>query len=212
MQIKSYKGNKEFPITEFKAVEQDGKLTISGYANTKGVADRYGDIPTPFNRSYVYELEEYRRNPVVLLDHNAEVKNLAGKCDEIREDEKGLFFKAEITTSDLPIMKHARTLIREDILKTVSIGGIWLYEDFENPDHLTLAKIFEISLVTIPADTYATFTEVKEPQKQAEPEQVKEIAPDYTALQKKMAVFEMKSKLEDLEVKTQKPAKSGKEQ
>lgn len=212
MQVKTYKGNKNFELAEFKAVEENGLVKISGYANNKNIADRYGDIPTPYGRSFVYELEEYRRNPVLLLDHEAEVKKLCGQVTEIREDEKGLYFEAVLSNSDLPEVKHARTVIKEGMLKTVSIGGIWLYEDFENPDHLTLAKIFEISLVTIPADTYATFTEVKEPQKQAEPEQVKEVAPDYTALQKKMAVFEMKTKLEDLEVKTQKPAKSGKEQ
>lgn len=209
MPIKQYKGNKEFTLVDFKAEQKDGKVIISGYANTKGVADRYGDIPTPFGRSYVYELQEYLRNPVVLLDHNAEVKNLAGKCNEIREDEKGLFFKAEITESTLPIMEHVRTLIREDILKTVSIGGIWTYEDMDNPAHLTLAKIFEISLVTIPADTYATFTQVKDDTKQAEPAEVKE--PDYSALNKKMTIFEMEQKLKNFEVQNQKPAQ-GKEQ
>lgn len=210
MQVKQFKGNKTFTITDLKAEKQDGKVVISGYANTKGVADRYGDIPTPFGRSYVYELEEYRRNPVVLLDHNSGVKNLAGKCTEIREDEKGLFFRAELTSSTLPIMEHVRTLVSEDILKTVSIGGIWLYEDIENPAHLTLAKIFEISLVTIPADTYATFTQEKDAKKNAEVAEVKN--PDYSALGKKMTIFEMEQKLKDFEVKTQQPANSGKEQ
>jgi len=210
MPVKQIKGNKTFTLTDFKAEQQDGKVIISGYANTKGVADRYGDIPTPFGRSYVYELQEYLRNPVVLLDHEAEVKNLAGMCTEIREDEKGLFFKAEITESNLPIMEHVRTLIREKILKTVSIGGIWLYEDMENPAHLTLAKIFEISLVTIPADTYATFEQVKkEEPKQAEVQEVK--TPDYSALYKKLETFSLTQKLKDFEVKTQKPATSGKE-
>ena len=211
MQIKSYKGNKEFTLTDFKAEQQDGKVVISGYANTKGVADRYGDIPTPFGRAYVYELQEYLRNPVVLLDHEAEIKNLAGMCTVLREDEKGLFFKAEITESVLPIMEHVRTLIREKILKTVSIGGIWLYEDLENPAHLTLAKIYEMSLVTIPADTYATFEQVKkEEPKTAEVADVK--TPDYTALNRKLTMFAMKQKLKEFEVKTQQPAKSGKEQ
>lgn len=208
MDIKTFKGKREFPITEFKAVEDNGKLVISGYANTKGVADRYGDIPTPFNRSYVYDLQEYQRNPIILLNHDADVKNMAGKCTEIREDEKGLFFRAEITNSELPVMEHVRTIIREKILTTVSIGGIWLYEDMENPAHLTLAKIFEISLVAIPADTYATFTEVNS-EKNAESVSVKK---DYSALEKKLMMFNLTQKLKDFEVKTHKPAKSGKEQ
>lgn len=208
MNIKQFKGNKEFQLADFKAVEENGVVKISGYANNKNIADRYGDIPTPFNRSFVYELEEYRRNPVLLLDHEAEVKKLCGTVTEIREDERGLYFEATLSNSDLPEVKHARTLIKEGYLKTVSIGGIWLYEDIENPAHLTLAKIFEISLVAIPADTYATFEQVKQ-EKHAEPVAQKA---DYSALNTKMTVFEMKQKLDDLEVKTHKPAKSGKEQ
>lgn len=208
MNIKQFKGNKSFELSDFKAVEDNGLVKISGYANNKNIADRYGDIPTPFNRSFVYELEEYRRNPVLLLDHEAEVKKLCGTVTEIREDEKGLYFEAVLSTSDLPEVKHARTLIKEGMLKTVSIGGIWLYEDMENPSHLTLAKIFEISLVAIPADTYATFTEVKS-EKQAEQVEVKT---NYSALEKKLMMFNLTQKLKDFEVKTQKPAKSGKEQ
>lgn len=210
MEIKSYKGNKCFELSDFKAVEENGLVKISGYANNKNIADRYGDIPTPFGRSYVYELEEYRRNPVLLLDHEAEIKKLCGTVTEIHEDERGLYFEAVLSNSDLPEVKHARTLIQEGMLKTVSIGGMWLYEDLENPAHLTLAKIFEISLVAIPADTYATFEQVKQEEKTAEV--VEEKTPDYSALKSKMTVFEMKQKLNDLEVKTHKPAKSGKEQ
>lgn len=212
MQVKQFKGNKNFEIADFKAEETDGKVVISGYANTKGVADRYGDIPTPYGRSYVYELGEYLKNPIVLLDHEAEVKKIAGKCIEIYENEKGLFFRAELSNSDLPEVKHARTLIQENILKTVSIGGIWLFEDIENPNHLTLAKIYEISLVAIPADPYATFEQDKSAEpKEAEIEQTKQAAPDYSALNTKLAVFEMEQKLKDFDVKNQKPAKSGKE-
>lgn len=209
MEIKQYKGSKAFELADFKAVEENGLVKISGYANNKYIADRYGDIPTPFNRSFVYELEEYRRNPVLLLDHEAEVKKLCGTVTEIREDERGLYFEATLSNSDLPEVKHARTLIQEGMLKTVSIGGIWLYEDLENPAHLTLAKIFEISLVAIPADTYATFEQVKETPKKAETVEVKT---DYSALSKKLSVFVMKQKLKDFVVKTQQPAKSGKEQ
>ena len=212
MDIKSYKGNKDFEVAEFKAVEENGLVKISGYANNKNIADRYGDIPTAFGRSFVYELEEYRRNPVLLIDHEAEVKKLCGTVTEIHEDERGLYFEAVLSNSDLPEVKHARTLIKEGMLKTVSIGGIWLYEDMENPAHLTLAKIFEISLVTIPADTYATFEQVKKDEvvKEAETPAVK--TTDYSALKKKLETFSLTQKLKQFEVKTQWPETSGKEQ
>jgi hypothetical protein len=98
------------------------------------------------------------------------------------------------------------------MLKTVSIGGIWLYEDMENPAHLTLAKIFGISLVAIPADTYATFEQVKKDEVVKEAETPAAKTPDYSALKKKLETFSLTQKLKQFEVKTQWPATSGKEQ
>lgn len=200
MEIKKYEGKKEFVVSGFKEAETDGVLRISGYANNKHIADRYGDIPTEYNRSYVYELEEYRRNPVLLMDHDHDVSHMVGSVTNIFEDEKGLYFEAEISNSDLPIIKHARQLIKEGHLKTVSIGGVWLYEDLQNPSHLTLAKIFEISLVAVPADTYAVF----EPKKPAEPAKT---APriDLRSAFGKLAVFEMKQKISKFEAKSKQP-------
>lgn len=200
MDIKKYEGKKEFVLTDFKELETDGVLRISGYANNKHIADRYGDIPTEYNRSYVYELEEYRRNPVLLMDHDQDIAHMVGSVTNIFEDEKGLYFEAEISNSDLPIIKHARQLIKEGHLKTVSIGGVWLYEDLQNPSHLTLAKIFEISLVAVPADTYAVF----------EPKTTEDTAKsaermDLRSAFGKLAVFEMKQKISKFEAKSKQP-------
>lgn len=197
MDIKTVKANKEFQVLDIKAVEENGVLKISGYANNKHTPDRYGDIPTEYNRSYVYELEEFKRNPILLLDHWQGVEHIAGKVTNIYEDERGLFFEAELSSSDLPSVKHARQLIKEGTLKTVSIGGIWQYEDLQNPSHLTLAKIFEISLVAIPADTHATF----EPKTSPAPQKAAQ-APDYKPLADKLDVFNMAQKIARFEAKT----------
>lgn len=200
MEIKKYEGKKEFIVSGFKEAETDGVLRISGYANNKHIADRYGDIPTEYNRSYVYELEEYRRNPVLLMDHDQDIAHMVGSVTNIFEDEKGLYFEAEISNSDLPEIKHARQLIKEGHLKTVSIGGVWLYEDLQNPSHLTLAKIFEISLVAVPADTYAVF----EPKTT---EETAKTAPsmDLRGAFGKLAVFEMKQKINKFAAKSKQP-------
>lgn len=162
METKVYDGIKNFAISDFKAAETDGKLIISGYANNKYIADSYGDVPTPFNRDYVYDLKSYLKNPVILLNHETNTNNLIGKCTEIYEDERGLFFRAELSASEFAPIKHAKTLIKEGILKTLSIGGRWHYEDDSDLNKLTLAEIFEISLVSIPADSNATITTVTE--------------------------------------------------
>ncbi len=191
MGIKTFKGSKDFAITDFKSAEENGVVRISGYANNKHIADRYGDIPTEYNRPYVYDLDEFKRNPVLLTDHYQSVRNIVGSVTAIYEDERGLYFEAELSRSDLPEVKHARQLIREGHLKTVSIGGIWSFENPDNTNQLTLAKIYEISLVAVPADTYAVFEEEKSAGKSG--------AEDYQALSAKLTAFEMKQKLDEFE-------------
>lgn len=152
--------HKQFSIQHFKSGKtDDGKTYIEGYANTKNKEDRYGDIPTVFSklRDYVYELKDFAKNPVLLLDHMNMTGNIAGSFNpkyggHIYEDEIGLKFKAVFSDSDYPPVKHARTVYSEGHGRALSIGGQWFYEDGDNPDHLTLAKIFEVSLVGVGAD------------------------------------------------------------
>ena len=145
---------KILPMTDFKAISENGKLTISGYANTKNTADKYGDIPTVLSskRNFVYDLNEFKKNPVMLMNHNNKVESIAGSFGDVWEDEKGLFVKGIFTDSDLPEIKHARQVYGEGHAKALSIAGRFYYEDTDNPNNLTLAEIYEISLVAVPAD------------------------------------------------------------
>lgn len=158
--------HKQFSITDFKSGKMDdGRTFIEGYANTKGSADRYGDIPTVFKplRDYVYDLKEFKKNPVLLLDHMNSVENIAGSFSEkvggfVYEDEKGLKFKAIFSDSDFAPVKHARTVYSEGHGKALSIGGKWFFENKDNLNELTLADIHEISLVGVGADPNALTT------------------------------------------------------
>lgn len=134
--------------------EENGLIFIEGYANTKNSADRYGDIPSPLTskRSYVYELTQFKKNPVLLIDHVNRLDHLAGSVTEIHEDDKGLYFKALFSSSMHPTIAHARKLYQEGHAKGISIAGRFHYEDPHNPNKLTLAEIYEISLVAVPAD------------------------------------------------------------
>ncbi|WP_428897715.1 hypothetical protein Dip518_001507 [Parelusimicrobium proximum] len=154
------KGTKKTPalkvlsIEEAKVTEADNLVYLEGYANTKNSADRYGDIPSVYEkkRDYVYELKEFRKNPVLLLDHVNRIDHLAGSVVEIREDQKGLYFKALFSSSSHPVIAHARHIYKEGHGRGISIAGRFHYEDSKNPSHLTLAEIYEISLVAVPAD------------------------------------------------------------
>lgn len=165
---------KILPLTK-SSIKQQGNLTfIEGYANTKNKADRYGDVPTVYRakRDYVYELTEFKKNPVLLIDHVNRIDHLAGSVTEIYEDSRGLYFKALFSASAHPTVAHARQIYREGHAKGISIAGRFHYEDPSNPQNLTLAEIFEISLVAVPADpdglAAAADDEAQQPAEQGE--------------------------------------------
>lgn len=148
---------KVLDIVDMKIEEKDGNLYISGYANTKNSEDRYGDIPTVFTplRNFVYDMTEFKKNPVMLVNHVNKVENIAGSYIEFREDERGLYVVGKFSNSDFPLIKHARTVYQEGHGKAFSISGYFYWEDKDNPQHLTLVELFEISLVAIGADPNA---------------------------------------------------------
>jgi len=145
---------KILPIEGGKITQENGAVFLEGYANTKNQADRYGDIPAVYKtkRDYVYDLKEYLKNPVLLVDHVNAVDHVAGSMTEIREDGKGLYFKAKFSASDYPVVEHARRIYTEGHAKGISIAGRFHYENPDAPNQLTLAEIYEISLVAVPAD------------------------------------------------------------
>ena len=165
--------NKSFSIDDFKVEkEEDGAIFITGYANTKGKADRYGDVPTVFSklRDYVYDLKEFKKNPVLLVDHNNSATAIVGTFNKkmggvIQEDEKGLRFKARLMDSSPdPKIQHVLEAYKKGFGRALSIGGIWQHENKDKPEQLTLAVIFEISLVGVGADSNA-LTEKSLPKK-----------------------------------------------
>ncbi|MBU1067728.1 HK97 family phage prohead protease [Patescibacteria group bacterium] len=156
-------GKKLIEMQDIKATDKDGFLYIEGYANVKNVKDRYGDVPTVFTalRDYVYNVTEFKKNPVMMLNHSYDTSSMAGSFVHIEEDSKGLFVVGKYTNSEYAPVKHAKQLITEGHLKTFSIGGRFYWEDKDNSDHLTLADIHETSIVAIPACTQAEFDTIK---------------------------------------------------
>ena len=156
---------------EVKSIKEDGeeKFYITGYANTKNKPDAYGDIP---KGESVYDLKRFKSNPVLLVDHINSAGNIAGIFTQIKEDNKGLAFKARLMNLDdihNPVVKHAVSAYMKGFGRGLSIGGQWFYEDDRNPKYLTKAIIHEISLVAVGADGNA-LTNTAKPKKYQEPE------------------------------------------
>jgi HK97 family phage prohead protease len=132
-------------------------VKISGYLSTfKHVteADRDGDYVE--KGAFAESLPRFMKNPVLLLNHQGGVDNIAGNFTEAKEDASGLRFTAEISNSPTERMRHVRALVAEGRLKTVSMGGRFHYKD--DGRGIFKVDLYEGSLVSIPANPDALFS------------------------------------------------------
>lgn len=129
-------------------------VMFAGYGSTFShitPKDRDGDGVLP--GAFTETINEFKRNPVMLIDHRNSVENIAGSYSTIMQDETGLKLVGKV--SNAPELRKVRFLIMEGHLKTLSMGGVFLYQ----PDGKTIEKVylFEVSLVAVPANPDATF-------------------------------------------------------
>ncbi len=139
-----------------RAVVADGDtLRISGYANKLGVVDSYG---TRFDPKSII-LERFRKNPVLLFNHD--VDKVIGKVTKVEEREDGIYVEAEISNSSAPHVAYVRDLIREGCLKAFSIrfGGDCQMEKQEDGSMLIRNwELQELSVVSLPAQPESLFS------------------------------------------------------
>lgn len=145
---------KSFAIEELKA--DDAARTVEGFGSTFGNTDSYGDIVVPgaFAKSIA------SRKPAMLWQHRSDQP--IGVWDELEETKKGLRLKGRILPTQLG--NDAYTLAKEGALTGLSIGfNTKKYEIDEGKKvrKLTEVELFEVSLVTFPANEKATITTVK---------------------------------------------------
>jgi HK97 family phage prohead protease len=143
---------------EVRAAEITGAGKLSVVASDESV-DRYGDII----RVDGWELDEYRKNPIVLFGHSA--TDPVGTA-EVRVTGKKLI--ADITLGapgTTPMVDAVRALVDQKILKAVSVGFQPTKEPNEIKDPKTNEwtggyewvgqQLLENSIVSIPANPNA---------------------------------------------------------
>ncbi len=133
-------------------------VTFSGMASTFQAVtpeDRDGDyiLPGAFSKW----IAEFRRNPVMLSDHDRSVKNLMGHYTKVSViADRGLAVEGMVTNSPHKDAKHIRFQLVEQSLKTLSIGGSFFYlDDMRGIEEI---RLHEISLVVVPANPDAVIT------------------------------------------------------
>lgn len=138
---------------EIKAEEDEGVIT--GYGSVFGNEDAYGDVVE--RGSFSASLQE--RMPKMLWQHDT--WEPVGRWADVREDERGLYLKGKLATKSSK-GRDAYELIKEGALDGLSIG--YRVKDFEmrgDNRYLKQIDLYEVSLVTIGANSHALIDSVK---------------------------------------------------
>lgn len=146
--------NKHFDV-DIKSVGDDG--IIEGYGSVFGNVDSDGDIVAL--GAFVKSIS--KKKPMMLWQHDT--REVIGMWDEVREDSKGLFVKGRLFKDDIPRAKEAYTLLKEGAISGMSIGFVTkqAVSDDRKNRIITEADLWEVSIVTFPANDRATVTRVK---------------------------------------------------
>ena len=127
---------------------------IAGYASVFNLVDQHNDLikPGAFKKLKAKKIK-------LLWQHKAE--DPIGVIEEIYEDQHGLYFKAKLLL-ELPKAKLAYNLIKAEAISGVSIGFRVL--NSYHKDEVRIIEdidLWEISLVTFPANMEANILEIK---------------------------------------------------
>ncbi|RVT99091.1 HK97 family phage prohead protease [Rhodovarius crocodyli] len=160
-----------FGLREVKLASEGADMTFSGYGAVFGNIDSYGDVIEP--GAFGATLAEAKASgdwPAMLLQHGgltAEDNTPIGIWTDLAED--GIGLKVTGKLADTPRGREIYTLLKMEprpAIKGMSIGyRAAAYEQRTKPEdprrRLTKLDLFEVSIVTFPANRKANITDVK---------------------------------------------------
>lgn len=144
---------------EIRAAE-DG--SIEGYGSVFGVKDNYDDVIA--KGAFLASLAAHKAAgtmPAMLWQHSSD--HPIGIWTEMVEDAKGLRIKGQLALETVK-GKEAHALLKLGALNGLSIGFMskqWAYDRDTEVRTLTEIDLWEVSLVTFPANEKARVTNVK---------------------------------------------------
>ena len=140
---------------EVKAVREDSNLFIEGYASVFGVVDSYNDVVVKgaFTNTLINDAKRVK----FCWQHNMD--DVIGKIIEMREDDRGLWFRAKISNTSKG--KDVAILVEDDALDEVSFAyrtKRFVWNEETGVRKLLEVELIEISLVTRAANPQAVIT------------------------------------------------------
>jgi len=144
---------------KIKSVEEDG--TFTGYGSVFGNTDSMNEIIA--KGAFTESILQHKQNktmPAMLWQHD--FRQVIGKYTELKEDDNGLYVEGLLAKTARG--KEALELLRMDAISGMSIGYMpQKYEVDEETDVITHIEValWEVSLVTFPANNEARVADVK---------------------------------------------------
>lgn len=144
-------------VFDIKQLNEAG--VFAGYASVFDIVDSQSDIIQhgAFSRSITG-----RKNDIKLLWQHA-LHEPIGVIEELHEDKHGLYIKGRLLM-DVAKAREAYSLLKEGVVKGLSIGYSpkrYRIDSASGVRHISDVDLWEVSLVTFPANDAAQITVVK---------------------------------------------------
>jgi len=162
---------------QIKAVGEDG--TIEGYASVFGVVDTWDDVIV--SGAFAATIAEHKAEgtmPAMLWQHDSD--DPIGVWSEMAEDAKGLRVNGKLCL-DTNCGKEAYALLKAGAISGLSVGYVTKAYEYDTETEirtLTAVDLWEVSLVTFPANGKARVTNIKSADEIRAPKEAERILRD----------------------------------
>ncbi|QMV65181.1 HK97 family phage prohead protease [Pseudomonas berkeleyensis] len=164
MRTKNALSNKHLS-TAFKVKQVGDDGTFSGYGSVFDIPDSYSDVVHP--GAFLESLKTWGRKgafPAMLWQHKFDEP--LGVYTRMEEDDHGLYLEGRLLIDDDPLARRAYAHLKAGSITGLSIGysipaggGTW--DNGAGVYHLNQIDLWEVSLVTFPANDAARVDTVK---------------------------------------------------
>lgn len=143
-------------------IKNDG--SFAGYGSVFNNLDSYRDIVMP--GAFIRSLGEWAKKdalPPILWQHRSDQP--IGPFTTMREDSKGLYVEGQMLVKSVRQAAETHALLQSGAIRGMSIGYNPTVEEWDSKEEIVRLKdadLWEVSIVTFPANQAATVTELKE--------------------------------------------------
>jgi HK97 family phage prohead protease len=135
-------------VPEIKAINEKERSVL--HLISTGATDRANDIVEPSGA----EVDNFLRNPVVLVDHDYRIEKIIGRAESVEITKEGIFARTKF--ADTPLARDAWELVKGKFARAWSIG--FRPKQFEaikekgqfKGFHHKVWELLEYSLVAVP--------------------------------------------------------------